>query len=302
MPRHADADPPLPLLFSHAQARELGLTPDQIRHRVRSGRWERVGLGCYRRSLSEDLDPHLRKRLDHVDRAVAAASRHPDSVVALRSAALVRGLPLFLPVPHEVSLLVPYGHWAGHRAGVVFHHGDLDDDGELVQGVRITTASRTWLDIARTRPLADSLAVGDAAARAGLVDVGTLRRRAADLRAVRGCRRAQLAAAHVDALRETPLESGSWAYFVRYGIPLPRLQVGFLDEWGEFIGRVDFVWEGAGLVGECDGLVKYDDRRALYAEKRREDRLRALGLQVVRWGWSDLRDARLAATLRRRLH
>jgi len=201
-----------------------------------------------------------------------------------------------------VSLLVPYGHWAGHRAGVVFHHGDLDDDGELVQGVRITTASRTWLDIARTRPLADSLAVGDAAARAGLVDVGTLRRRAADLRAVRGCRRAQLAAAHVDALRETPLESGSWAYFVRYGIPLPRLQVGFLDEWGEFIGRVDFVWEGAGLVGECDGLVKYDDRRALYAEKRREDRLRALGLQVVRWGWSDLRDARLAATLRRRLH
>lgn len=36
----------------------------------------------------------------------------------------------------------------------------------------------------------------------------------------------------------------------------------------------------------------------VYAEKLREDALRDLGWQVVRWGWADLRDP---AELRRRL-
>ena len=40
--------------------------------------------------------------------------------------------------------------------------------------------------------------------------------------------------------------------------------------------------------GEADGTTKYADREVLIAEKRREDRLRALGLQVVRWTWQDL--------------
>jgi very-short-patch-repair endonuclease len=288
-------------VFSHAQAREQGLTSDQIRHRVRSGRWERLARGYYRRAAADWLDEFARARRDHVDRAVAAASRHRTGVVALRSAAIFHELPLFWPVPREVSLFVPYGHWAGRRSGVVFHHSDLDTRDVLVQGVQVTTVDRTWLDVARTRPLADALAVGDAAARAGLVEVETLRGRASALRESRGCRRAALAAAHVDARRETPLESGSWAYFVQHAIPLPRMQVSFADEVGDFVGRVDFYWEEAAVVGECDGLVKYDSRRALFAEKRREDALRALGLRVVRWGWRDLRDPRLAATLRRQV-
>lgn len=89
--------------------------------------------------------------------------------------------------------------------------------------------------------------------------------------------------------------------------------------------RVDFYWERLGIVGEFDGRVKYGrasedllsarydsftgewapsearpasggvqpvfrrgPEEALWAEKRREDRLRALGLQVVRWTWDDL--------------
>jgi len=44
-------------------------------------------------------------------------------------------------------------------------------------------------------------------------------------------------------------------------------------------------------VVEFDGAVKYagaDGRAALVAEKLREDRLRALGYEVVRIVWSDL--------------
>jgi len=49
--------------------------------------------------------------------------------------------------------------------------------------------------------------------------------------------------------------------------------------------RVDFLYEQQRTVVEFDGLVKYsgaDGREALVAEKRREDRLRDLGFQVVR--------------------
>jgi hypothetical protein len=65
------------------------------------------------------------------------------------------------------------------------------------------------------------------------------------------------------------------------------------------------------VVGEADGTVKYavdddaDPRRAqaaLVAEKRREDLLRATGLDVVRWGARDLQRADWAEQLAARLY
>jgi hypothetical protein len=55
-------------------------------------------------------------------------------------------------------------------------------------------------------------------------------------------------------------------------------------------GRVDLLVAGC-VVVEFDGLVKYagaQGRHALAAEKVREDRLRALGYEVVRLTWPDL--------------
>ena len=112
--------------------------------------------------------------------------------------------------------------------------------------------------------------------------------------------RAQAAIEHLDGRRESPLESASSAYFVRHRVARPRLQAEFVDD-GLLIARVDFWWEDAGLIGECDGRMKYlqpDDR---YQETLREDRLRALGLDVMRWGWPDLRTPVLAERLSRRV-
>ncbi|NUR15498.1 MAG: hypothetical protein HOQ13_04210, partial [Dermatophilaceae bacterium] len=36
--------------------------------------------------------------------------------------------------------------------------------------------------------------------------------------------------------------------------------------------------------------VKYADREVVFAEKKREDRIRTLGYEVVRLTWDDLRD------------
>jgi very-short-patch-repair endonuclease len=75
-----------------------------------------------------------------------------------------------------------------------------------------------------------------------------------------------------------------------HGLPAPELQVRFADTAG-LIGRVDFFFRAERTVVEFDGMLKYGGdgaRETLIREKLREDRLRALGLQVVRITWADL--------------
>lgn len=59
---------------------------------------------------------------------------------------------------------------------------------------------------------------------------------------------------------------------------------------GAFVARVDFLVAGTRVVVEFDGKSKYadGDPAVLWAEKRREDRLRRLGYVVVRITWADL--------------
>lgn len=106
-----------------------------------------------------------------------------------------------------------------------------------------------------------------------------------------------LAVSEISPLRESPLESWSWARFLEWGLPRPRMQVR-IDDHGLLIGVVDFLWDDVHLIGECDGAMKYRQPGDLYREKRREDELRGLGFGVIRWGWSDAAEG---ARLRRRL-
>jgi hypothetical protein len=294
----------LPTLISAERALSAGLTRDQIRHRVRSGRWVVIGQGMYRRSdwaPEPGLDEFARARIDHAHRAVAAARTNPGAVIGFHSAAVMHQLPLFAPLPDHVVLVAPPGHWYGRRPGLLIRRGSLRPEDVAGQGIRVTVPARTWVDVARTGRLADALSVGDGGLRLGRFEGTDLSQALERFGSGRGCRRADLALRHVTGARETPLESGSWAYFVEYRLPLPRMQVEFRDPTGRLIGRVDFYWERAGVIGECDGRLKYGSPATLYAEKRREDALRAEGHRVVRWGWQDLRDARLAKRLRREL-
>jgi hypothetical protein len=302
MPRRADPDPAwLPEILTIDEARAAGLTSDQVRQRVRSGCWQAVATGAYLRTPLTTIDEHERIRLSHVARSVGCALRHAGSVIALHSAAACHQLPTVATRPSTVHLISRSGR-AGIRGGVQIHRLALEESEVIAPGwtdVRapITTPLRTWMDMARFGPLTDSLAVGDNGVRRGLFTVEDLVS-AAGASAGRGCRLMRVAAQLVDGTRETPLESWSWACFHQWSLPTPQMQAVILDDRGGFIGRVDFLWKKARLIGEADGALKYDDRRANYEEKRREDALRALGYQVIRWGWGDLRRPQ---DLRRRL-
>jgi hypothetical protein len=104
--------------------------------------------------------------------------------------------------------------------------------------------------------------------------------------------------AFADGLSESVGESRSRVIIQRVGLPRPVLQGEIVGQDGELIGYADFGWPELGTVGEFDGRVKYgrqlragqDPGDVVFAEKLREDRLRDLGLSVVRWTWSDLSD------------
>ena len=58
---------------------------------------------------------------------------------------------------------------------------------------------------------------------------------------------------------------------------------------GRFLGRPDFYWDEFGVIGEADGMAKYDGTHDVAAdEKRRQGELEDAGLIAVRWVWADL--------------
>jgi hypothetical protein len=110
-----------------------------------------------------------------------------------------------------------------------------------------------------------------------------------------------------DERAASPLESISRLAFADFGLPPPEPQVTLVwDEWGNPKIIVDFYWPDFGVVGEADGLLKYDDldeprANPLRAEKLRQEELENLGYIVVRWTWDDIwrRPEWVVARLRR---
>ena len=97
---------------------------------------------------------------------------------------------------------------------------------------------------------------------------------------------------------ESVLESRARLWFLAQGLPQPDQQRWIAPLQGGSVARVDFLWERERTICEMDGKVKYDDvppdgeprpatRGVVWEEKRREDGLRDLGLEVVRGYWDD---------------
>ena len=102
--------------------------------------------------------------------------------------------------------------------------------------------------------------------------------------------------AFADGRSESAGESHSRVMLHRIGLPPSTLQLSVVDSSGRLVGRCDFGWEEQRTLGEFDGLVKYGRllkpgqtvADVVYAEKLREDALRAERWGMVRWIWSDL--------------
>jgi hypothetical protein len=218
------------------------------------------------------------------------------------SAAAIWGLPRVGAWPESVHLLIP-PTTGGRSRNRVVRHAD-DGSAEVVErdGLRVTSPATTAVAMARILPFPEAVAMidktihvpryGSALASRSELDaaVGALGTSARLL----GRSSAQRAAQFATTLSGSCGESISRAHMFLLGFVAPELQTPFSDADG-FIGYTDFFWRAVNRIGEFDGLGKYlreemargrTQAQIMIEEKLREDRLRACGPSMLRWGWA----------------
>lgn len=292
-PRHPPFDPSE--LSRTADLRRIGTEPSRGGwHQVRTGAW----LPAASFAALGPVDRHA--ALVHATMRTHGAG---ESVrFAGESAAAVLGLPRITAWPTTVRHLVTRRGVSG--SSVLRPLLGAESECVRVHGALVTPPARTVVDLARHGTLEDAVTAADYCLRHGLCTPDDLAAEVALVpRRARGRALATTVIALADGLSMSPGESCSRVQMFRLRIPRPRLQVSFRDADGH-IGDVDFWW--VGTVGEFDGRTKYrlsagasheEAGRVLWAEKKREDRLRR-HTRVARWVWADLvRPDRLLAIL-----
>lgn len=250
--------------------------------------WVRVCRGAYYpRQLWDELDARARHAL--LVHAAVPQWREPAGVLSHWSAAALWGLPVIGRWPTRVHVTMR-DKPRSSQSGIQVHETFDPPEPVALGRFLVTSVARTVIDLARIRPLTQSLATADAALNLKLTNREALERIARTLPpGFRGRQMAGLVVDLADGLAESPLESLSRAVMFEEGFPRPQLQVPLVDDSGMF-GRGDFGW--GGLIGECDGRMKYgsdfaaDPVQAIWSEKQREDRVRLMS-DMVRWGWND---------------
>jgi hypothetical protein len=172
--------------------------------------------------------------------------------------------------------------------GVLVHIAALPAEHVIShRGVLLTSVPRTVIDLARTLPFAQGVAVADSALHAGLTSKSELATVIAKCPRWPGLQRAREVTAFSDGRSESVLESLSRAAFHQSGLPPPDLQVWVGDD-DEVIGRVDFLWRRYRTIGEADGAFKYQTPARARAQLERDARLRAAGYEVVHFTWPEI--------------
>jgi hypothetical protein len=299
-------------VVSTSDATKLGIGPSELRRLLRAGQLRRLIRGWYAvrrpgsvRAPWEGVDRFDTERRRHLLLVIALLRSFDGRVVASHQSALVlHGLPLWrsdLRVAHVCRTAddhtrqrpsasihpacgsAPVLALSGHATVPVAH--------AVIQVGLVPTSSA-----GRPFPL-ESLVVADAALHRGLVTTEELTRTVEVYSGHPGITGVRSVLAHADARHESVGETRlAHALRILGHRFTPQVEV----EAEGMRWRTDFELDDDPVVIEFDGLAKYSGdlaqptadqlRRALAAEKWREDRLRDTGREVVRFVWGELDD------------
>ena len=144
------------------------------------------------------------------------------------------------------------------------------------------------------RDVRSMLVAGDAALRLKMVDAGELATAVDALRGQRGLTQVRAASLWFDARHQSPGETLTAFVLRALGYDFtPQFEPGTKGLKGG-PEQTDFIIDGTRVVVEFDGRSKYtaaseeEAQRLLFAEKRREDRIRDLGYEMVRVTWAEV--------------
>lgn len=253
------------------QLRELGLTDDAIKHRVRAGRLHRIAPVVYavgHRTL--DL---------HAVRLRAVRTFRDDAFLSHRSGGAVWEMGWDPTTTTHVSVMHRRG--LAPRDGITLHRPRTlrPEDVTIHRGLPVTTPARTIFDIAATEPawLAER-AIEDAENHR----IFDLRKINALLdRKVPGTKTIAELLESVDPNQQTQLRSKLEEAFHllsrKHNLERPR--------WNEFVEgwRVDAHWPKHHLVVELDSAGFHMSRAAFERDRRQDVELQSKGWRVLRF-------------------
>lgn len=282
---------------------DRGVSDRQIKDAIHQGLIVRLRAGTYAPRGHRDLSPEERHRL----LAFAVQDKLPSGIVLSHHSAAVVHTGASFGVDLSTVHVTRRGHRTARTEANVVHHGGLLPDEDIVEvdGHLLVAPARAALETAAVAGVEAGLVQTSLVLGRG-VSEEELHDRLDRMARWPGVSKVRLAVVWASPQCESVGEARSVYMFRMGGLPVPRMQVEYFDADGTSIGRVDFAWEDFWHLGEFDGLSKYGRLnpytganlgQLVVDEKRREDRLRELGLGMSRWTWADL--AQPAATCRR---
>jgi len=266
----------------------------QLDRRVARGELVRVRRGAYvAHDVWQGLAPAARHRmLVHATRWAA----RDEPVFSHESAAAIHGIPFVGDWPSRAHVTAPIGT-ASSNAAVIRTRRSLDARAIVADksGMRTTDPITTALDLASSRSLLSGIVAISHVRQARTLSRAVLEAALDALGLQSGRRRAGIAIARSSDASESPLETLVLARCQDLGFESPVQQFPIVGSDGRTY-RVDFAWDDGRIVAESDGQGKYRDpellagrssEEVLWAEKRRENAIRAGCEPLVRLTWRD---------------
>jgi hypothetical protein len=285
----------IPDLFTLARDLRQAGEPAWPYHRAaQRGRLLRIHRGVY---VPPARWAELTETGKYTHRVIGAVIESRSSfIVSHISAAVLNGAPVIGPMPSLIHTLCTVAAGTRTEHGIRKHATaelslGIEQRGELA----LTNLSRTVVEVAADCSFLTAVGVADWALAQKRTTKPELRDMADSLGITQGRRKIERVIDFSDARAGSPGESLSRVRMHEAGFPRPVLQHRFDDADG-LAGIVDFWWPEYQLIGEFDGVSKYvreeithgtDITQIVLDEKWREDRLRALGPRLTRWGWDD---------------
>lgn len=282
-------------LIRRRELEYLGNPDVSVRRALRRGSLVRVAAGTYADAEAwRDLEPIERHRA----RVLSTAGRLRTSPVFSHfAAAALWGIRILGQWPTLVDVTLERTS-GGRSDGALRRHCTGLDGIEIVErdGLWVTSAAQTAVDLARVLPFADGVVALDSALwrrrdPKPLTTPGDIARMVDAAAGKRGCSAASAASGFATDLSDSTEESHSRVQIHVLGFPAPELQYRFELASGSH-ADVDFYWNEFDHVGECDGRSKYRDPAFLrgrsadevfFAEKERENQIRRQVRGFSRW-------------------
>ena len=262
-------------LVTRAQLCEHGMPPAAVDSRVRARRLRQLHRGVYR------VGPLVVTRARELAALLACG---PHACISHGSAGFLWQL---MPDPSDdmpVEISLAQGH-RGRRPAIRVHRVSLHaDEVTTLDCIRLTTLSRTLVDLAAMLDRRGLERVLAQAERVRQLDRSKLQDYVASCAGRPGVPllRSLICDEIGPAFTRSEAESRFLALMRKAELPAPETNVRV----GEY--EVDFLWRSERLVVEVDGIAYHSSSGSFESDRRRDARLTACGLTVVRVTWNQI--------------